>query len=66
MRTSEMKKQGKPGKTDEPDTRKLAAELGRLKKILEDRNAPLSARSEAINRMRKINRETDPARDVIW
>ena len=64
MNTREIR--GKNGKQDKPDMRKLAVELGKLKKILENRNVPLSARQKAVDRMRRINRDTDPARDVIW
>jgi len=65
MRTT-REKQEKAGKICKPDTGKLAAELDTLKKILEDRTAPLPARSRAVDRMRTINRATDPARDVLW
>lgn len=64
MKTREMR--AKNGKQNKPDTRKLAVEFNRLKKILENRTAPMSARSKAVDRMRTINRETDPARDVLW
>ena len=64
MKTREIKRTNE--KPDKQDARKLAVELDRLKKILEDKTAPLSARNKAVDRMRTINRDTDPARDVIW
>jgi len=64
MKTRKMR--GDNGKQDKPDIRKLGVELEKLKRILEDRRTSGPARTQAIERMRRINRETDPARDVIW
>ena len=64
MRTETGKEQQKTGK--QPDARKLAAELDKLKKVLEDKTAAGPVKSRAIDRMRMINRETDPARDALW
>lgn len=63
---AKMDTKGRNGKMGKATDRKLRIELRRLKEVLEDKNASLSKRQAAVDKMRRINRETDQARGCVW